>query len=120
MSVQSTAKLGPALPALDLLHLGPSPLVRGFVRMGFMLSVFGDIRFPNGFANENLSILSRVRFGFSLFVSDWTTSGSSLSARSFVCCGLAVLVLDFLHLGFLPLMRSSVRSELNLPIFGLA
>ena len=107
MLLRSLSCLGPALSALDSLHLELLLPTQGSTRMGFLLSAFGDLKFPSGFASQNLAVCGRVRFGFSPLILDWVTSGPALLPKSLACLEFFVLVLDFLQIGFSVLLHSS-------------
>ena len=116
--IQSFARFGFLVFALDLLHPGPSPSTRDYCRSDFTPPPFG--KSCTGFTllvpdpalfDFSMSLKSFIQLelilplcgisnsGLSPFVLDYTQLGSLLLIRSRSHLDLAVSVLDFAHLG---------------------
>ena len=108
---------------MDLL-LSPQSLARpGLFVLVLTIGHLGLLVSSHSFARLELSLLtvgrSSLGLVFVLFVIDGCELDPSLSIRGFTRMGLALLVLDFLHLDSLSSTRSSARSESAVSFMGI-
>ena len=112
-------------PALDFLHLGPSVLLKSFMRFELAVSVPGTSRAEasllaadSACLDSTLLARSTTKLGSSLFAVRAGMPGSLLLLRSWACADLAVPVSAFGHLGSTLPIRTLVRLDLSLLTFG--